>query len=61
MNVAVVWRLDQWMAVAVMGLRVWLAPQADMGRQRGFSEAKKPQGSAKEGTILSVKKEGRVS
>ena len=30
-------------------------------RQRGFSEAKEPQGSAKEGTILSVKKEGRVS
>ncbi len=50
-----VWRLAQWMGLAVLGLLVWLATPADMDRHRGrggFSGAKQPKGSAKEGTSL---------
>ncbi|XP_060928481.1 succinate receptor 1-like [Limanda limanda] len=43
----------QWMGPAVLGLLVWPATPADMARHRGgFSGAKQPQGSAKEGTSL---------
>lgn len=41
--------------LAVLRLLVWLATPADMYRHRGrggFSGAKQPQGSAKEGTSL---------
>lgn len=58
-EVSVVWRPAQWMGlavVAVLGLLVWLAtPAADMDRhggRGGFSGAKQPKGSAKEGTSL---------
>lgn len=54
-EVSVVWRLSQWTGLAVLGLLVWLATPADMDRHRGrggFSGAKQPQGSAKEGTSL---------
>lgn len=56
--VSVVWRLAQWMGLAVLavlGLLLWLAAPADMSRHRGrggFSGAKQPQGSTKEGTSL---------
>ncbi|CAB1446429.1 unnamed protein product [Pleuronectes platessa] len=43
----------QWKGSAVLGLLVWPATPADMARHRGgFSGAKQPQGSAKEGTSL---------
>lgn len=58
-EVSAVWRPAQWMGLAVLavlGLLVWLAsPAADMDRhggRGGFSGAKQPKGSAKEGTSL---------
>lgn len=57
-EVLVVRRLSQWTGLAVLavlGLVEWLATLADMDRHRGrggFSGAKQPQGSAKEGTSL---------
>lgn len=56
--VSVVWRLAQWMGLAVpvvLELLVRLAAPADMSRHGGrgsFSGAKQPQGSTKEGTSL---------
>ncbi|XP_029302350.1 succinate receptor 1-like [Cottoperca gobio] len=54
-EVSVVWRPPQWLVLAVLGILVWLATPADMDRHRGrggFSGAKQPQGSPKEGTSL---------
>lgn len=57
-EVSVVWGLAQWTRLAVLAvlrLLVWLATPADKYRHRGrggFSGAKQPQGSVKEGTSL---------
>lgn len=57
-EVSVMWRQPQRTRLAIMAvlvLVVWLAAPADMDRRRGtggFGGAKRPQGSANEGTSL---------